>query len=194
MEPSKPVAGSSASLEARHTAEAAVLPDRAAHAAPSGGADRAVVAIERIAGISLLVVGVLTFLTVILRKFFDTTIPDWYDLSRLLQGIAILWGIASACWRNGHIMVDLVWEQSTPRGRLRIDRIATAAVLVFVTAVAAIALMSAWEMRTMNLLTSDLRLPQWPFYAMGALGLVAAAWMTVLRLRRLRAGTAQEAR
>ena len=194
MEPSKPAASSRALHDTGHTAEAAVLPDGIDERAPASTADRAVMTIERIAGCFLLVVGVLTFLTVILRKFFDTTIPDWYDLSRLLQGIAICWGIASACWRNGHIMVDLLWERATPPGRLRIDRTATIALLVFVAAVAAIALMSAWEMRATNLLTSDLRLPQWPFYGVGALGLVAAAWMTVLRLRRLGKDTPQGAR
>ena len=42
---------------------------------------------ERLAGLFLLAVALLTFVMVILRKFFDAAIPDWYDFSRLIQGI-----------------------------------------------------------------------------------------------------------
>lgn len=150
--------------------------------------DRTVDTIERLAGLSLLVVATLTFVMVILRKFFGTTIPDWYDLSRLLQGIAIFWGIACACWRNGHISVDLLWEGASRVGRRRIDLLATAVLLVFVAALAFIAVQAALESRGQGLRTSDLRLPQWPFYLVGAVGLAAAAWLALLRLWRLWTG------
>src|SRR4051794_38659745 len=101
--------------------------------------DKAVDAIERTAGLFLLAVATLTFVVVILRKFFDTSIPDWYDFSRLLQGIAILWGIDCACYRGGHILVDLLWDASSPPNRRRIDLLATALLLVFVLAFAALA-------------------------------------------------------
>ena len=150
--------------------------------------DRTVDTIERLAGLSLLVVATLTFAMVILRKFFGTTIPDWYDLSRLLQGIAIFWGIACACWRNGHISVDLLWEGASRAGRRRIDLLATAVLLVFVAALAFIAVQAALESRGQGLRTADLRMPQWPFYLVGALGLAAAAWLALLRLARLWSG------
>jgi len=50
------------------------------------------------------------------------------------------------------------------------------------------ALQAAFEMRTANLLTSDLRIPQWGFFLLGALGVLAAAWATVVRLQHLSAG------
>lgn len=147
--------------------------------------DRAVTTIEKAGGLFLLAVAVLTFVMVILRKFFDTSIPDWFDFSRLLQGIAILWGIAAACYRGGHILVDLVWDFSSPSNKRRIDLFADTCMLISMVVFAVFALQAAIEMRGKNLLTSDLRLPQWGFYFLGALGVAAAAFMTMVRLRNL---------
>lgn len=140
---------------------------------------------ERLAGLFLLAVAVLTFVMVILRKGFDTAIPDWYDFSRLIQGIAILWGLACACWRGSHIQVDLVWDWLSPVNRRRLDLFAGAAVLLFMGAFAAMALEAAWGLRAKNLLTNDLRLPVWGFYMLGALGVAAAAWATMGYLRHV---------
>jgi TRAP-type C4-dicarboxylate transport system permease small subunit len=152
--------------------------------------DRAVSSIEKIGGLFLLAVAILTFIMVILRKFFDTAIPDWFDFSRLMQGIAILWGIAAACYRGGHILVDLVWDLSSPRNKWRIDLFADVVMLIAVSVFAYFAVQAAIEMRGKNLLTSDLRLPQWGFYLTAALGVVAAAFMTGVRLKNLLAGRA----
>jgi TRAP-type transport system small permease protein len=161
--------------------------------------DRAVTSIEKIGGLFLLAVAILTFVMVILRKFFDTAIPDWFDFSRLMQGIAISWGIAAACYRGGHILVDLVWDFSSPKARRRIDIFADICMLVAMTLFAFFALRAAIEMRGNNLLTSDLRLPQWGFYLTAAIGIAAAAFMTAVRLRdvllsRPEPGTSSETR
>jgi TRAP-type transport system small permease protein len=151
--------------------------------------DRAVGTIEKIGGMFLLAVAVLTFVMVILRKFFDTAIPDWFDFSRLLQGIAILWGIAAACYRGGHILVDLVWDFSSDRNKRRIDLVADVCMIIAMAIFAIFAIQAAIEMRGKNLLTSDLRIPQWGFYLTGAIGVAAAAFMTIVRLRNLLRGT-----
>jgi TRAP-type transport system small permease protein len=151
--------------------------------------DRTVSAIEKIGGVFLLGVAVLTFVMVILRKFFDTGIPDWFDFSRLLQGIAICWGIAAACYRGGHILVDLVWDFSSDTAKRRIDLFADICMIIALSVFAFFALQAAIEMRAKNLLTSDLRIPQWGFYLTGAIGIAAAAFMTAVRLKNLIHGT-----
>ncbi|MFM2423401.1 MAG: hypothetical protein RL291_1931, partial [Pseudomonadota bacterium] len=142
-------------------------------------------AIERIAGLLLLAVALLTFTIVILRKGFSTDIPDWYDFSRLMQGMAIFWGIAAACYRGGHIVVDLVWDMAGPRSKRAIDIIANVFLVAFIASFAYYAMVAAIEMRGKNLLTSDLRIPQWGFYFTAALGIVAAALMGVVRAFRI---------
>lgn len=145
--------------------------------------ERLVSATEKIAGLFLLAVALLTFVMVVLRKLFDAGIPDWYDFSRLLQGIAILWGIACACFRGTHIGVDLLWDFASPINKRRIDHFAAAMLVLFMTAFAGLALQAAIETRGKNLLTSDLRFPQWGFYLVGAIGVAAAALAAAVRWR-----------
>jgi len=52
-------------------------------------------AIEWIAAIFVGLVVALTFVGVMLRYFFAASIPDGYDLGRMLLGILIFWGIAA---------------------------------------------------------------------------------------------------
>lgn len=147
--------------------------------------DRTIAAIERVSGLFLLAVALLTFVMVILRKFFDAAIPDWYDFSRLLQGLAVLWGIACACHRANHIQVDLIWDRLSRAGQRRLDLFAGVAMLVFLVVFAVMAMRAGIELRAKNLLTSDLRIPQWGFYVIGALGVCAAAWASFVRLRNV---------
>ena len=71
---------------------------------------------ENVAAFFLLAIALLTAGNVFLRDTFSATIPDWFDGTKLLQGIALFWGIAIATWRGGHISVDIVWEHLGPLG------------------------------------------------------------------------------
>ena len=79
------------------------------------------------------IVAVDIFVSVLLRNFFNTSIPDTYDFGRLLLGILIFWGIAATSYRGGHITVDLVWAAAGPRGKRVIDVFATLVLLFVVT-------------------------------------------------------------
>jgi TRAP-type C4-dicarboxylate transport system permease small subunit len=144
--------------------------------------DKFVAIVEKIAGSFLLAIAILTFGSVFLRYVFATQIPDWFDFSKLLQGIAIFWGIACICFRNEHIMVDLLWEKSNDDGKRRIDIAATVVLLIFL-------LLMAWMLGAKVLqsvqstqATSDLRIPIGPFHVAAWLGVVAAVITTVMRL------------
>lgn len=147
--------------------------------------DRFVRMVEGTAGLLLLTVALATFATVILRKLFNYSPPDWFDLAQLLLGISIFWGIASACYRNGHILVDLLWEFLSLRGRRILDIAATSILLVFM---AALSLMLADAIRDTaagNVLTMELKLPVWPFHLLAGAGILAGTILTVVRLIRL---------
>ena len=58
--------------------------------------DRVIDTIEWLAAIFVGLVALDIFVSVLLRKFFDASIPDGYDFGRLLLGILIFWGIAAA--------------------------------------------------------------------------------------------------
>ena len=134
---------------------------------------------ESVAALFLLLVAALTFFNVCVRYLFDTQIPDWFDLSKQLQAIAIMWGIALATYRGSHICVDILWEHCGAAWRRRIDLFATAVTLLLAPMAWMIFIIVA---NMGSEVTSDLRLPLRYFYAIAALGAVAAAILAAKRM------------
>ena len=147
--------------------------------------DRAISTIEWLAAIFVGIVALNIFVAVVLRKFFDTSIPDAYDFGRMLLGILIFWGIAATSYRGGHITVDLVWTAASPRMKRVIDVFATL-VLLFVVAVQTIMLFDKVRGTYVDhVLTYDMNIPTWPFYAVAWAGDVSAVVLIAIRTYRL---------
>ena len=147
--------------------------------------DRFIDTIELIAAIFVGIVAADTFLIVVLRYFFNIGIPDSYDFGQLLLGILIFWGIAATSYRGGHITVDLVWANVGPKYQRWIDVFATL-VLLFVVSV------QTWTLFDKvrgtyndNVLTFDLHMPTWPFFAVAWAGDGAAVLLIAIRTYRL---------
>ena len=96
--------------------------------------DRFIDTIEWIAAAFVGIVAANIFIAVLLRNIFSYSIPDSFDIGRMMLGILIFWGIAATSYRGGHITVDLVWANVGPRYQRWIDIFATL-VLLFVVAV-----------------------------------------------------------
>jgi len=169
------------------TAQPEVSQDGAAPS-PSGRKslmDRFIDTIELIAAAFVGIVALNTFVAIVMRKFFAVTIPDYYDFGRLLLGILIFWGIAATSYRGSHITVDLVWANATPRYQRLIDIFATL-VLLFVVTVQTITLFDkVYTTYQDHVLTYDLRLPNWPFFAVAWIGDVSAVLLIATRTYRL---------
>ena len=58
-------------------------------------ADRFIDSIEAIAALFVGVVAADVFISVMLRYFFNVSIPDSYEFGRLLLGILICWGVGA---------------------------------------------------------------------------------------------------
>jgi TRAP-type C4-dicarboxylate transport system permease small subunit len=141
--------------------------------------------IEWLAAMFVGIVALNIFIAVVLRKFFNTSIPDAYDFGRMLLGILIFWGIAATSYRGGHITVDLVWTAAGPRMKRVIDVFATV-VLLFVVAVQTAMLFDKVRGTYVdNVLTYDMNIPTWPFYAVAWLGDVSAVVLIAIRTWRL---------
>ena len=147
--------------------------------------DRIIDTIEAIAALFVGLVAADIFISVALRRFFNVQIPDSYDFGRMLLGILIFWGIAATSYRGGHITVDLVWAQASPRWKRVIDIFATL-VLLFVVTVQTYTLFDKVS-ATYNdhVLTYDLGLPTWPFFAVAWIGDVSAVVLIAIRTYRL---------
>ncbi len=111
--------------------------------------------------------------------------PDSYDFGRLLLGILIFWGIAATSYRGGHITVDLVWAAASPRGKRLIDVFATLVLLFVVTVQTAMLFDKVRSTRADHVLTYDLHLPTWPFFAVAWAGDVSAVILIAVRTYRL---------
>jgi len=147
--------------------------------------DRIIDTIEAIAAAFVGLVAADIFISVMLRRFFSVQIPDSYDFGRLLLGILIFWGIAATSYRGTHITVDLVWAQANPRWKRAIDIFATL-VLLFVVSVQTYTLFDKVRATYAdNVLTYDLGLPTWPFFAVAWVGDVSAVVLIAIRTWRL---------
>jgi len=147
--------------------------------------DRFIDSIELIAAIFVGLVALNTFAAIIMRKFFAVTIPDYYDFGRLLMGILIFWGIAATSYRGTHITVDLVWANVSPKYQRWIDIFATLVLLFVVTVQTGTLFDKVVTTYQDNVQTFDLRLPNWPFFAVAWIGDVSAVLLIGIRTWRL---------
>ncbi len=147
--------------------------------------DRIIDAIEAVAALFVGLVAADIFISVVLRRFFSLQIPDAYDFGSMLLGILIFWGIAATSYRGTHITVDLVWAQANPRWKRNIDIFATL-VLLFVVTVQTYTLFDKVATTYKDhVLTFDLGLPTWPFFAVAWIGDVSAVMLIAIRTYRL---------
>ena len=147
--------------------------------------DRVINVIEWTAAVFVGLVAADIFISVLLRKFFNTSIPDSYDFGRLLLGILIFWGIAATSYRGTHITVDLIWANSSPRWQRVIDIFATLVLLFVVTVQTYTLFDKVTGTYRDHVLTFDLRLPTWPFFAIAWIGDAAAVLLIAIRTWRL---------
>src|SRR6202161_3896551 len=127
--------------------------------------DRFIDTIEWIAAGFVGIVAANIFVAVLLRNLFNYAIPDSYDIGRMLLGILIFWGIAATSYRGAHITVDLLWTACGPKAKRAFVVFATL-VLLFVVVVHSFMLFEkVYSTYLDNVLTYDLHLPSWPFFA-----------------------------
>jgi TRAP-type C4-dicarboxylate transport system permease small subunit len=147
--------------------------------------DRFIDAIELIAAAFVGIVAADVFISVVLRKFFSLAIPDSYDFGRLLLGILIFWGIAATSYRGTHITVDLVWGAVGERQKRLIDVFATLVLLFVVTMQTYTLFDKVRSTYADHVMTYDLNLPTWPFFAVAWVGDVSAVFLIAVRAYRL---------
>ena len=147
--------------------------------------DKFIDLIEVTAAGFLAVVTLLTFVSVILRYFFSWGIPDAYDVTSLLLGILIFWGMAVASYRGDHITVDLLWGAMPPIVQRAMDVFSALVTLVGMVAFTWMFAEKVINIRAAHIGTFDLRQPVWIYYLVAWIGLASAVLLLVLRTLRL---------
>jgi len=148
-------------------------------------ADRFIDSIEFLAALFVGIVATDVFVSVLLRYFFGISIPDSYDFGRLLLGVLIFWGIGATSYRGTHITVDLLWANVGPTWQRAMDIFATLVLLLVVAVQTWTLYDKVASTRADHVLTFDLRLPTWPFFALAWIGDVSAVILIALRTYRL---------
>ena len=148
-------------------------------------ADSFINTIEWLAAIFVGLVALNIFINVLLRKFFSTSIPDYYDLGKQLLGILIFWGIAATSYRGGHITVDLVWTAANTKWKRVIDVFATLVLLFVVTVQTYTLFDKVHSTFSDHIQTADLNIPTWPFALIAWIGDVCAVVLIAVRTFRL---------
>ena len=147
--------------------------------------DRFIDTIEWIAAGFVGLVAANIFVAVLLRNIFSYSIPDSFDIGRLMVGILIFWGIAATSYRGTHITVDLIWGNVGPKYQRMIDVFATL-VLLFVVSVQTWTLFDKVRGTYQdNVTTFDMHMPTWPFFAVAWIGDVSAVLLIAIRTYRL---------
>jgi TRAP-type C4-dicarboxylate transport system permease small subunit len=141
---------------------------------------RILAATETVAAVFLLLIALVTASNVLLRDLLAVQIPDWFDGSKLMMGIALFWGMAVATYHAGHICVDVLWEHLGRANRRRLDLLASSVTLAFLAPLAW--MVWAKVLTTGTQATMDLRLPMVWFYGVAACGAAAAALLALHRL------------
>jgi TRAP-type C4-dicarboxylate transport system permease small subunit len=147
--------------------------------------DRFIDTIEWIAAGFVGIVAANIFLAVLLRNLFNYAIPDSFDIGRMLLGILIFWGIAATSYRGGHITVDLIWANVGPKYQRMIDVFATLVLLLVVSVQTYTLFDKVRGTYNDNVLTFDLHMPTWPFFAIAWAGDVSAVLLIAIRTWRL---------
>jgi TRAP-type C4-dicarboxylate transport system permease small subunit len=150
-----------------------------------GPVDRFIDLIELTAAGFLAVVTLLTFVSVILRYFFSWAIPDSYDITRLLLGILIFWGMAVASYRGDHITVDLLWSAVPASAQRAMDVFSALVTLIAMGTFTWMFAEKVLDIRAAGTGTFDLREPVWIYYFIAWIGLASSILLLVARTVRL---------
>jgi C4-dicarboxylate transporter, DctQ subunit len=140
--------------------------------------------VEVVAGVLLGVVMVLTVASTAGRYLFAWPVPDAFDLSRLLIGACIMWGLASVGYRGGHIAVDLLYEIVGKRSRQMINVAAWLALLSFTVMLTVMLYHRVASAYASHEVTFDLKLPVWPLLLLIWIGCAVSVVTVALALFR----------
>ena len=109
----------------------------------------------------------LTFADVMLRGFFNKPIPGTFEISQYMLAVFILLGAAYTQQVKGHVGVDFVTSRLSPRLRAVCEIITTLLSLFII----AIVVWQGWvEGITEKAVSDQLRIPQYPFRVLVAVG------------------------
>ena len=151
--------------------------------------------VDAAAAVFLMIITLLTFAAVVMRYVLAMPFPGSFDVSRLLLGVAICWGIAVGAWRRQHIRVDVFWQMMPRPLQRATDLFADLVFAAFMGVFSWMLLQHVLRVRASGQTTFELSIPIWPFYAVAWAGILLGFVVLVVRvLEHLAAGPSEDDR
>ena len=138
--------------------------------------------VDAAAAVFLLVITLLTFAAVVMRYVLALPFPGSFDVSRLLLGVAICWGIAVGAWRRQHIRVDVFWQMMPRPLQRAVDLFADLVFAAFMGLFSWMLLQHVLRVKASGQTTFELSIPIWPFYAVAWAGILLGFLVLVARV------------
>jgi TRAP-type C4-dicarboxylate transport system permease small subunit len=145
---------------------------------------RIVVIVDGAAAVFLAVITLLTFTAVVMRYLLNLPFPGAFDVSRLLLGVAIFWGIAAAAWRGEHIQVDVLSHVLPEKVNKALDIFADLVFMLFVFGIAWMLFWQVGRVRASGQTTFEMSIPIWPFHGIAWLGMALCVAVLLARVLR----------
>lgn len=143
---------------------------------------RVVILTDGAAAVFLLVITLLTFVAVVMRYVLSMPFPGSFDVSRLLLGVAIFWGIAVGAYRREHISVDIVWQMMPVRVQRWMDLFGDLVFAAFTGLFSYMLYQQVGSVMRSHQTTFELSIPVWPFYGVAWLGIVLCVVVLLARI------------
>lgn len=145
-----------------------------------------IAAVGRIAGfIAAVMAAILTLLTVsdiCGRFFFTRPIIGTTELTEYLLAIMAFFAIAWAAVTRRHVVVDLVMSHFSPRVQTIVDSITCLFSIGIYVIITWRLIMEGVDLQQLNLISTFLDVPKYPFYYIAALGGALLTLVTVTNL------------
>lgn len=139
--------------------------------------------VEIFVGFLLFFMALLTSTSAFTRYALSSPIPDEYELSRLMLGVVVCWGMAAAFRHGDQIQLDLFWDRTTPKVKRFLSRIGAAICFLAVAFFSWALAVKVSDAYRSHLVTVDTALPIWTFYLFAWLGtiptLIVLGWQVV---------------
>jgi TRAP-type C4-dicarboxylate transport system permease small subunit len=137
--------------------------------------------VEKSAGYFIGILALITVGEAVLRYGFNSHIPDGFIIGQTLQGIAILWGIATATYADRQITVDILYELVGPGLKRAFDAAAHTINLLFMALFGYAMTFKVFDILRAGEISAELRIPVWTGYSLASLGVLAAVATAAIR-------------
>jgi TRAP-type C4-dicarboxylate transport system permease small subunit len=137
--------------------------------------------VEKTAGYFIGFLALITVGEAVLRYCFNSHIPDGFVIAQTMQGIAILWGIATATYADRQVTVDILYELVGARLKRVFDIAAYTINLAFLALFGYAMTFKVYDILRAGEISAELRVPVWTGYALASLGVLAAVATAAIR-------------